>query len=98
MTCTLTLGGGWDNKGPYILLNQFDQDAIISGGGFALGLALCGAFPPACGYTTAVITAATLWLSYNGGKCPGNQELMLPLAGVESAIPPFTGYQIHCVA
>jgi hypothetical protein len=91
------LAGGWDGQGPYILLNTFDQDAVISGGGFLLGLGICAAFAPACTVSGAVIAAASLWLSYNG-KCSNDRQLLLPLAGLESAIPPFTGYQIHCVA
>lgn len=71
------LGGGADAIGVYILFNQFDQDAIISGGGFLLGAAICaipGVGTLACVGVGALLTAAALYLSYNG-KCRDNKQL-----------------------
>lgn len=81
------LGGGSDNHGPYISLNPFDQDAVIAGGGWALGLAIC-AIPvvgvAGCAVTGATLAAAGLYLSYNA-KCNG--ELRVPI---------WPGSQPHC--
>ncbi|MWJ48535.1 hypothetical protein [Clavibacter michiganensis] len=57
-------GGLDDGTGhPYILLNSFDQDAIINGSGFLIGIAACGAFPETCVITTGVLAAAQQYLS-----------------------------------
>lgn len=71
------IGGGADGGGVYILFNQFDQDLIIAGTGFALGAAIC-AIPAvgtaACVVVGAILTVASVWMSYNG-KCKNNKEL-----------------------
>ncbi|SEF12044.1 hypothetical protein SAMN04489740_4176 [Arthrobacter alpinus] len=77
------IGGGFDGGGPYILLNQFDQDAIISGAGLALGAAIC-AIPAvgwaACTAVGVIIAAAVIYLSYNG-KCNNNKQLKVYVSG-----------------
>lgn len=61
--------------------NQFDQDAIISGAGLALGTAIClipAVGVVACAVVGTIITAGVLYLSYNG-KCPNNKQLKVYL-------------------
>ncbi|WP_206448324.1 hypothetical protein [Agrococcus sp. KRD186] len=69
-----TIGGGWDNGGPYILLNNFDQQLIVGGGGAALTAALCaipGLGTVSCIAIIAAVVAAGTWIA-NYGTCPGN--------------------------
>lgn len=68
------LGGGWDNAGPYILLNNFDQQLIVGGGGAVITAALC-AIPAigtvSCIAIAAAVIAAGTWIA-NYGVCPRN--------------------------
>lgn len=76
---TPMLSGGSNQHGPYIDLNGFDQDLVISGGAAAIGLAAC-AIPGlgwvSCVAITAGLTVAAVALS-NNGKCPGNFRIYL---------------------
>ena len=85
------LGGGVDSNGNvFVSMNQWDQDAVINGTGLLLAAGICAAAalsPAACLGVGAVVAAAAQWLSYNG-KCPANQQLILPLTGVVCCIPP----------
>lgn len=71
---TPRLGGGSDSYGPYILLNEFDQNLLIGGGGAAITAGLC-AIPAigwiSCAAITAAVVVAATWLSVNG-TCPQN--------------------------
>ncbi|PPF87126.1 hypothetical protein C5C03_11335 [Clavibacter michiganensis] len=90
-------GGLDDGTGhPYILLNSFDQDAIINGSGFLIGIAACGAFPETCVITTGVLAAAQQYLSYNG-KCSDDRQLLLPFFGHEAAWSGVDDSWIRCV-
>lgn len=68
------LGGGSDSYGPYVLLNNFDQNAIINGGAAAVTAGLC-AIPGtgwiSCAAITAAVVVAGTWLAVNG-TCPQN--------------------------
>ncbi|MDJ0348389.1 hypothetical protein [Cryobacterium sp. PH29-G1] len=78
---TTQIAGGSDSGGWYIKFNQFDQDAIISGAGLALGTAIClipAVGVVACAVVGTIITAGVLYLSYNG-KCPNNKQLKVYL-------------------
>ncbi|WP_349901697.1 hypothetical protein [Parafrigoribacterium humi] len=79
---------GWNGNGPYVLFNQFDQDAIISGATLLLGLYICAGAPEACPVVTVVLAAATLYLSYNG-KCSHNRQLYVPLFPAEAGWLPY---------
>ena len=73
------IGAGSDGRGPYVLLNNFDQNVVLSGAGAAVTAALCAI--PAIGWVScAVITAAMVvvgvWLSQNG-TCPQNLKIYL---------------------
>jgi hypothetical protein len=74
------IGGGSDRRGMYVLLNQFDQNLVISGSGFALGAAIC-AIPAvgtvACVVIGAILTVATTVLASNGGTCKNNRQLKI---------------------
>ncbi|MBM7411488.1 hypothetical protein JOE38_001311 [Clavibacter michiganensis] len=90
-------GGTDDGHGhPYILLNSFDQDAIINGSGVLVGFALCGAFPGSCFITSVAIGAAQQYLSYNG-KCSDDRQLLLPFFGHEAAWTGINDSWIRCV-
>jgi len=74
---TTQLSGGADSGGLYLKFNQFDQDAILSGAGLALGAAIClipAVGVVACTVVGAIIAAGVLWMSYNG-KCKNNKQL-----------------------
>lgn len=68
------LGAGSDSAGVYVLLNNFDQNLIISGAGAAVTAALC-AIPAigwvSCAAITAAIVVAATWLAVHG-TCPVN--------------------------
>jgi hypothetical protein len=90
-------GGTDDGHGhPYVLLNSFDQDAIINGSGVLVGFALCGAFPGSCFITSVVIGAAQQYLSCNG-KCSDDRQLLLPFLGHEAAWTGVNDSWIRCV-
>lgn len=69
---TPRLGGGVDTVGVYVLLNAFDQNMLIGGGGAAVTAALC-AIPGlgwiGCGAITIAVIAAAAWVSTHG-MCP----------------------------
>ncbi|MCY1718630.1 hypothetical protein OVA26_16960 [Microbacterium sp. SL62] len=73
------LAGGSNQHGPYLDLNQFDQDLVISGGAAAIGLAAC-AIPAvgwvSCAAITAALTIAAVALAHNG-KCKGEFRIYL---------------------
>jgi len=73
------LAGGSNQHGPYLDLNQFDQDLVISGGAAAIGLAAC-AIPAvgwvSCAAITAALTVAAVALAHNG-KCKGEFRIYL---------------------
>lgn len=83
------VGGGWDDGGPYLTFNQFEQDLVIAGWGFALATAIC--LVPAVGQVAcisvgAVLTVLTVFLSHNK-KCPGDAKVYLSRLGeVGSAV------------
>ncbi|WP_144407225.1 hypothetical protein [Clavibacter michiganensis] len=90
-------GGTDDGHGhPCILLNSFDQDAIINGSGVLVGFALCGAFPGSCFIASVAIGAAQQYLSYNG-KCSDDRQLLLPFFGHEAAWTGINDSWIRCV-
>jgi hypothetical protein len=70
-----TLGGGIDGaRGLYISFNYLDQQAILGGGGFALGAAIClvpVVGPGACIITGTILAAAGVYLAANGLCGPG---------------------------
>lgn len=78
------LGAGKDGKGTYVSFNGTDQNMIISGATYAIGVALCavsaGTF---CIVAGAIITAATVAITSNGGvRCSGGKSLRVyPFAG-----------------
>ncbi|WP_445442396.1 hypothetical protein [Clavibacter sp. km1a] len=92
------MSGGLDDgtAHPYILFNSFDQDAIINGSGFLIGVAACGAFPETCVITTGMLAAAQQYLSYNG-KCSEDRQLLLPFFGHEAAWSGVDDSWIRCV-
>jgi hypothetical protein len=90
-------GGLDDGHGhPYVLLNSFDQDAIINGSGFLVGVAACSAVPESCVITGAVLAAAQQYLSYNG-KCSDDRQLLLPFGGHEAAFRGIDDSWVRCV-
>lgn len=77
------VGGGWDRGGPYLTFNQFEQDLVIAGWGFALATAIClvpGVGQAACIVSGAVITVLTVFLSHNK-KCPRDAKVYLNRLG-----------------
>ncbi|MGW8568500.1 hypothetical protein [Isoptericola sp. NPDC055881] len=68
------ISGGKDRHGVYVNLSPVEQDLILSGGGFALGVGIC-AIPVVgwglCTSVGAVITVATVFLS-NHKRCSGS--------------------------
>jgi hypothetical protein len=76
---TPSLGAGSDARGPYILLNNFDQQVLFGGGGAAITAALC-VIPAigwvSCGVITAVIVVAAVWIT-TYGVCPQNMKSYL---------------------
>ncbi|TQO18880.1 hypothetical protein FB472_0408 [Rhodoglobus vestalii] len=66
---TPSLGAGSDARGPYILLNNFDQQVLVGGGSAAITAALC-AIPAigwiSCTVITAVIVVAAAWITTYG--------------------------------
>lgn len=73
---TPLLGAGSDSGGPYYLLNNFDQNMLIGGGGAVLTAALC-AIPGfgwvGCVIISAAVIAGGVWLSMNGVCTNGRQ-------------------------
>lgn len=72
------LGGGVHSKyGIYVEFNKLDQQALIAGGGVALGAAIC-AIPAvgwaACAVVGTIIAIATTYIAANG-LCGGNRQL-----------------------
>ncbi len=90
------LSGGWDRNGPYILLNSFDQDAVLSGGGALIGFLMCQAAPASCAGVTIIVTVVTLYLSYNG-KCSRGRQLYVPVVAAEAGWKPLVRSLMHCV-
>jgi hypothetical protein len=83
------LSAGSDGYGKYVSLNNFDQDAVISGGLFGVSAGLCvvsaGVF---CVVAGAVLTAAGLALAANNNqKCSGGRALR---------VYPFSGHAPRC--
>jgi hypothetical protein len=83
------LSPGSDGYGKYVSFNNFDQDAIISGGLWGLSAGLCvvsaGVF---CVVAGAILTAAALAISANhGGKCSSGKALR---------VYPFSGHKPRC--
>lgn len=78
------LGGGWDDRyGLYVDFNRTDQTVLISGGGAALGAAIClipGAGVPLCIVASAIIGAAIAAISANG-LCPNIMRVYAQLLG-----------------
>ena len=74
---TPRIGVGSDARGPYYLLNNFDQNLLISGGATIIAAALCAI--PGVGWiscaviTTAVIVGGTFVSTY--GVCSGGRQL-----------------------
>jgi hypothetical protein len=84
---------------PYIKLNTYDQDTIIIGAGWAIGLGICAisaGIPSVCPFSGLVITLASQWVSANGGHCTYGRQLLLPIFGTSSAYLNYYG-QIRCV-
>ena len=81
------IGGGVDGGGMYVLLNQFDQNLVISGSGFALGAAIC-AVPAvgqvACIVVGAILAVATTVLAANGTSSNNRQFKVYVTKGVRS--------------
>lgn len=73
------LGGGTDDRGLYILLNNFDQNMVVGGGAAAVSAALC-AIPAVgwvgCAAITVAVVAANVWISQNG-LCPQNLKMYI---------------------
>ncbi|RKR72961.1 hypothetical protein [Frondihabitans australicus] len=83
------LAAGSDGYGACVALNNFDQDAVISGGLFGVSAGLCvvsaGVF---CVVAGAILTAAGLALSANNNqKCSGGRSLR---------VYPFSGHKPRC--
>jgi hypothetical protein len=76
------LGAGSDQYGAYVSFNSTDQNVIISGAGWGLGLGLCaisaGTF---CVVAGAILTAATLAVTINGVRCGSKSLRVYPFNG-----------------
>lgn len=77
------LSGGREDGGFWVEYTSVEQDLIISGGGFALGTAICavpGVGWAACTVVGAILTGASVALSHNR-KCPGSIRIHYSWAG-----------------
>lgn len=78
------LSAGTDSRGTFVAFNSTDQNMIISGAAFGLGVGLCaisaGTF---CVVAGAILTAAAVAIASNGGvRCSGGKALRVyPFAG-----------------
>ncbi|MCM3505684.1 hypothetical protein M3666_11230 [Curtobacterium sp. ODYSSEY 48 V2] len=72
------LGGGYDAGGHYVTFNQYDQNLLYNGAGFALGAAIC-AIPAvgqlACLAVQAIIAVGAAYLATIKGTCKNNKRL-----------------------
>jgi hypothetical protein len=76
------LGAGSDQYGAYVSFNSTDQNAIISGAAWGLGIGLCaisaGTF---CVVAGAILTAATIAVTSNGIRCGSKSLRVYPFNG-----------------
>lgn len=79
------LGAGSDQYGAYVSFNSTDQNAIISGAAWGLGIGLCaisgGTF---CVVAGAILTAATIAVTSNGIRCGSKALRVYPFNGSRS--------------
>ena len=79
------LGAGSDKYGAYVSFNSTDQNAIISGAAWGLGVGLCaisaGTF---CVVAGAILTAATIAVTSNGIRCGSKSLRVYPFNGSRS--------------
>jgi len=82
------LGGGYDAGGHYVKFNQFDQNLLYNGAGFALGAAIC-AIPAvgqlACLAVQAIIAVGAAYLATIKGTCKNNKQLKVSFSNNHAA-------------